>query len=390
MESAWDWVAVSVAVLPALLRMAWDLSRFLQLRKISGPEEGKNGYRVTDPAVTLILCTHNDLDALKMAWPHWMGQQFPKRWQVEWLVVDDASTDGTRQWIEDRQKEHSRLSLVLHQKRAPGKKGALAAGIEAARFDRLVLTDADCLPGPKWAYHMARSLGSPQDVSGRDVALGVSLPKGGPPLLLFDAIRVAFQYIGEAAAGRPYMGVGRNLAYRKSLWERLGGFHGHEELPGGDDDLFVQEVIRKGYHVYPAHRPNTESNTCTLAAPNTRDGWVRKRRHLITAHRYRWMDRMRLGLDALLDFMVLAAVLVGVSGLMHTCGWIPVVALTLAIAVRSFTLSLFSREWGLQHFPVWKCVIFGPIRWIGLASATLMNAFTSSPKWTQRAPTSRS
>ncbi len=392
MGSTWDWVSVSAGVLPAFLRIAWDLSGFLALRGKggSGPKEVENPPPVPDPAATLILCTHNDLEALKMTWPHWIGQQFPKGWQVEWLVVDDASSDGTKRWLEDRLKEFPRLSVVQHQKREPGKKGALAAGIQAARFDRLVLTDADCRPGPNWAFHMACALGSPLVPKGRDIALGISLPEGGPALLEFDALRVAFQYLGEAAAGRPYMGVGRNLAYRKSLWEKLGGFRAHHDLMGGDDDLFVQEAVREGYRVHPVSRPPKQCQTFTLPASSVLDGWRRKRRHLSTAPRYRWVDRLRLGLDALLDPMVIAAALLGVCGLMHTLGWIPVVALALAVAVRSITLSMFSREWGLRHFPAWKCAIFGPIRWMGLASATLMNAFTSSPKWTQRAPTSRS
>ena len=392
MGSAWDWVTVSAAVLPAFLRITWDLSGFLALRRRreSGSNQGDGNRPAEDPAATLILCTCNDLNALKKAWPHWTGQHFPTGWQVEWLVVDDASTDGTKEWLEDRLKEFPRLSLIHHTKRTPGKKGALTAGIQAARFDRLVLTDADCLPGPLWAHGMARSLGSPMDNEGTDVVLGISLPDGGPTLLQFDALRVAFQYMGEAAASRPYMGVGRNLAYRKSLWEKLGGFRAHHDLIGGDDDLFVQEAVREGYLVHPVARPTVDGHNSTLPASDSRDGWRRKRRHLSTAPRYRWIDRLRLGLDALLDPMVLTAAVLGMCGLMHTLGWIPVVALALAIAVRSITLSMFSRAWGQRHFPAWKCAVFGPIRWMGLASATLTNAFTSSPTWTQRAPTSRS
>ena len=374
---------------PGIFRALWDVRWHRALASAARKDTAEEGG-AQDPAATLILCVHNDLPALQNIWPHWIAQEFPTAWQVEWLVVDDGSTDGTRQWLEDRQKEHPSLSVVLHEKCTPGKKEALTAGIEAARYDRLVLTDADCLPHPEWAHHMARSLGAAQDANGRNVVLGVSLHDGGPALPQFDALRVAFQYMGEAAAGRPYMGVGRNLAYRKSLWEKLGGFRAHLDLIGGDDDLFVQEAVRAGYRVHPVSRPPKECQTYTLPASSALDGWRRKRRHLSTAPRYGWADRLRLGLDALLDPMVLTAAVLGMCGLMHTLGWIPVVALALAIAVRSITLSMFSREWGLRDFPAWKCAVFGPIRWMSLASATLTNAFTSSPTWTQRAPTSRS
>ena len=152
----------------------------------------------------------------------WRGQRFPDGWDVQWIVVDDGSADGTADWLQDRlRQEGAELTVVHHDKQRPGKKEALGAGIAAARNDRLVLTDADCLPGPDWAHSMASRLGGPD--APPHVLLGFSLPDGGPSWPQFDALRVAWQYGSLAAAGAPYMGVGRNLAYRKSDWMRIGG-----------------------------------------------------------------------------------------------------------------------------------------------------------------------
>lgn len=41
------------------------------------------------------------------------------------------------------------------------------------------------------------------------------------------------------------MGVGRNLIYRKSLFEKTGGFQKHAHLASGDDDLFINAVAHK-------------------------------------------------------------------------------------------------------------------------------------------------
>ena len=173
------------------------------------------------------------------------GPAVSEGWQVQWVVVNDGSTDGTRAWLEDRLAASGQgLTVVHHDKQTAGKKAALAAGIRAAEHDRLILTDADCLPGPDWAATMASGLGHPG--APPRILLGFSLPAGGPVMLAFDALRVAWQYGSEAAAGRPYMGVGRNLAYRKSDWLRVGGFGGHADLNSGDDDLFVQDAIRSG------------------------------------------------------------------------------------------------------------------------------------------------
>ena len=115
-----------------------------------------------DRSASLILSVHDDLEALRRIWPMWRGQRFPDGWDVQWIVVDDGSTDGTADWLQDRlQQEDDELTVVHHAKERPGKKEALGAGIAAARHDRLVLTDADCLPGPAWAHSMASRLGGP-------------------------------------------------------------------------------------------------------------------------------------------------------------------------------------------------------------------------------------
>jgi hypothetical protein len=242
------------------------------------------------------------------------------------------------------------LTVMHHTKTRPGKKGALAAAIRAAKHETLVLTDADCLPGPHWAFSMASALTHPSSTT--DVALGFSLPKGGPDLLQFDALRVAWQYGTEAAKGQAYMGVGRNLAYRKSDWIRLGGFAAHSNLTSAD-------------------------------------GFRRKRRHLTTARRYSNRDTIKLALDAALDPMAAMGAAAGAFGLLHNAGWIPLVAIGLAMVVRAVTLSSFAKDLGHPAKNGLSAIWLGPIRWGFLAVATLSN-FTSSPTWTQRALTNRS
>lgn len=409
MVALWDIGAAALSALPATLRIAWDWRwhKALQRSNTTGalPHHTASSAGLEEPsdpppsvAVTLIVCTHNDLAALQSNWPHWRGQQFPAHWSVEWLVVDDGSSDGTLDWLRAQEAQDAHLTAVHHAKSRPGKKDALATGIRAAQHDILVMTDADCRPQPQWAMAMAQPLTTPVPTSlhrdngpgGMDVALGVCLPDGGPRLLYFDAIRVAFQYAGEAMLHRPYMGVGRNIAYRRAAWEEIGGFDAHADLASGDDDLFVQDAVQAQLRIGMVHPPSSTATIGVLPAADWKDGWQRKRRHLSTASRYGRGTRRSLGLDALLDPMIIAAAIAAPLGLLHKLGWIPIAAMTLAAVVRAFTLSLFSQEWGKEAFPWWQCLLWGPIRWSLLAIATVQNAFTSSPTWTQRAPTSRS
>jgi len=401
MAALWNTGALALSALPAIVRIAWDLRWHIALRRHVRPSKEESHPEAGTPAtrgVTLIVCTRNDLTALSTMWAAWRGQRFPQGWSAEWLVVDDGSTDGTAAWLQ-AQPAAPELTILHHKKSAPGKKQALEAGIRAARYDTLVLTDADCAPAPQWAWSLSSALAHQEAASGTpethtspkwDVVLGTCLPDGGPPLLAFDALRVAFQYNGEAAIGAPYMGVGRSIAYRRSTWAACSGFDGHSDLSSGDDDLFVQDALRAGFKVGLAPRPTAATQVQSQPAPNARDGWNRKRRHLSTSGRYSRRTRARLALDAALDFLVLFAALSAPFGLLHRSVWIPAVLLALAGTVRAFTLSSFSRWWGNGAFPMWRCIFWGPIRWTLLALATVQNAFTSSPTWTQRAPIRRS
>jgi len=380
-----DWIPGLLASVPALLRMAWDLQLGAAWRR--RPVAASGGGPAEDPCATLVLCSHNDLDALQSIWPLWRGQRFPEGWKVQWVIVNDGSTDGTREWLEHRMAANEQgLTVVHHDKQTAGKKAALAAGILAAEHDRLILTDVDCLPGPDWAATMAANLGTPH--APPRVLLGFSLPAGGPAMLAFDALRVAWQYGSEAAAGRPYMGVGRNLAYRKSDWLRMGGFENHADLASGDDDLFVQDAIRLGTACTPLAVP-LEATCPTRPAQSIADGLQRKRRHLTTAPRYGARHRRKLLADAALDPAVAGAAVAGAGGLLHSAGWIPAVAAGLALTVRAATLSSFARDLHQSRFAGIRAFWLGPVRWGLLGLATLSN-FTSSPTWTQRAPTNRS
>ncbi|MCH1575756.1 MAG: glycosyltransferase [Flavobacteriales bacterium] len=408
MAALWDIGAAAMAALPAAFRIAWDWRWHRALSRGALPLETPHPA-VSPPApsavprnpntgVTLIVCAHNDLAMLQSNWAFWRGQQFPDHWSVEWLVVDDGSQDGTREWLTGLEAQDAQLTVVHHDKTRPGKKDALAAGIRAAQHEVLVMTDADCRPQPFWAASMAQSLTAQKPLERPsaprplklDMALGICLPDGGPALLGFDAVRVAFQYSGEALLNRPYMGVGRNIAYHRSAWEKVGGFDAHADLASGDDDLFVQDAVRSQLRIGMVQPPNEAALNRVLPASDWKDGWQRKRRHLSTAGRYRRGTRRILGLDALLDLLIVAAAVAAPLGLLHKFVWIPVAAMTLAAVVRAFTLSLFSQVWGKDAFPWWQCLLWGPIRWMLLATATVRNAFTSSPTWTQRAPTSRS
>ena len=111
--------------------------------------------------------------------------------------------------------------------------------IKAAKYEILLLTDADCIPtSERWIQLMQDAF-----TPGIEIVLGYGAFKKKHGILnrlvRFDAFHSALQYLSYALAGQPYMGVGRNLAYKKELFYKQKGFASHHHIAGGDDDLFI-------------------------------------------------------------------------------------------------------------------------------------------------------
>ncbi len=253
--------------------------------------------------VSIVIAAKNEAQNLPALLENLAEQDYPL---FEILIVDDFSTDQTKEILESYQKKIPFLRYLPLQTLADsgGKKRALNAGILESRYDLLLLTDADCLPKSKrWIQFFVEKM----EDSKVQIVLGVSPYRVAPTLLnwvvQWETLLTALQYLSFALKGKPYMGVGRNLAYRKSLFLSKGGFSKHWHFKSGDDDLFVQGA---------AEAQNTailtESDSHTFSdAPTTWWAWfLQKKRHLAAGNYYRTNIRLHLAffLLSLIGFYV--------------------------------------------------------------------------------------
>jgi len=106
--------------------------------------------------------------------------------------------------------------------------------------------------------------------------------------------------LSYAMAGMPYMGVGRNLSYKKDLFIRNKGFSSINHIPSGDDDLFINKVATKKNTVVVIH-----PEAITRSIPKTTwSGWLRqKSRHYTTAKYYKPKHKFLLGLYFITQFI---------------------------------------------------------------------------------------
>jgi len=245
----------------------------------------------TQVPISVIICAKNEDDKLTEFLPKILTQEYQ---EFEVIVVNDCSWDNTETVIDEFASIFSNLRKT-NIKEDPyykhGKKFAMLVGIKAARYEHMVFTDADCYPtSNQWLKEMASGFGE-----GHKIVLGYGAYEKHKGLLnkliRFDTATIATSYLTAAIRKKPYMGVGRNLAYTKSLFFENKGFSSHYHIQSGDDDLFINEA---------SNSENT--NICaapgsiTLSVPEkTFRNWrLQKARHLTTSGRYKSSDTARL------------------------------------------------------------------------------------------------
>ena len=274
--------------------------------------EPKNG-------VTVIVCARNELDNLTELLPLLNAQNYPV---YEVLVMDDRSTDGTSQFLENDIAHLERVRFIQIDKEyehITPKKYALTIALKKALYPTVLLTDADCRPASDgWLRGMVTPLTNGQ----KAISLGFSPYEHRPGflnrLIRFETLFTAVQYFSLARVGQPYMGVGRNLGYQTALFFANRGFYTHKNVVGGDDDLFVNEV---------ATGKNTaiclDADTFMWSKPKeTWAEWrLQKRRHLNVGKYYKLGNKIRLGLlTGSHVFTWVLALVVSFIGLVHELG----------------------------------------------------------------------
>jgi cellulose synthase/poly-beta-1,6-N-acetylglucosamine synthase-like glycosyltransferase len=274
-----------------LLQMGYLWGIFFRLKKGKEeiPPEELQG-------VSVVICAHNEYLNLQEKLPVILAQDYP---EYEVIVVNHASDDDTGFLLTGLSDHHPRLKVVdipNDRNFFTGKKFPLSIGIKSARYEKVLLTDADCRPaGDQWIRTMASAFRDK-----KEIVLGYGayekLPGFLNQLIRFDAAVVAIQFLSYAISGIPYMGVGRNLAYLKSLFYRHNGFISHYRIKSGDDDLFINRVARKRNTTVMLHPASF-----TFSNPKRSFGkWItQKKRHFSTSTYYRPIHKLLLGLWSL-------------------------------------------------------------------------------------------
>ncbi len=251
--------------------------------------------------VSVIVCARDEDENLARNLPGVLVQRYPTSHEV--VVVNDNSLDDSKYILQELKKTFRSLHIVeltQEAKLISGKKYPLSIGIREAKHEVLLLTDADCVPASEyWLEKMQNGYDENTEIV---LGYGAYHKKRGllNKLIRFETFHSALQYLSYALAGIPYMGVGRNLSYRKDIFLRNKGFSSINHIPGGDDDLFINKV---------ATGKNTavviDPEAVTLSVPKAKWGqWIRqKTRHYTTAKYYKPVHQFLLSLYSFTQFI---------------------------------------------------------------------------------------
>lgn len=244
--------------------------------------------------ISVIVCAKNEEENVANFIPLLAEQNYP---DFEIVLIDNASSDNTLAVFESFEKQYPNVRLVKVKNNEAfwgNRKYALTLGIKAAKKEYLLLTDADCYPTSKdWIAAM-----SSQFMMQKTIVLGYGkyekiansfLNK----IIRFDTLLTAIQYFSWAKEGHPYMGVGRNLAYKKEEFFNVNGFIEHIQVRSGDDALFINQAAT-AKNTAITYTP--ESFTYSKPKTSYKDWLVLKRRHVATTNYYKLFDKLQLGL----------------------------------------------------------------------------------------------
>jgi glycosyltransferase involved in cell wall biosynthesis len=230
-------------------------------------------------SISVIICSRNDLNNLQHNLNTILEQDYHS---FEVIVVNDASQDGTTEYLEKVSKEKAKLKIVnIQKKESSGKKQALKMGIENAQYPFILLSDADCMADTnQWIKSHAQFANEKNTLL---LGYGKYKKEKGflNALIRFDTVTIAVQYMSRALWKYPYMGVGRNMGYSKELNTGLSSIN--TTIASGDDDLFVQAISKGSVIIVNAEK---ESFTTSIAKPTWKEWFDQKGRHTTTAPYY--------------------------------------------------------------------------------------------------------
>ena len=209
------------------------------------------------------------------------AQDYPKE-KFEIIYINDFSKDNSLKLLQDSKIADNikvisvpeQFSVNAHKKRA------VRYGIENSIGKIIVTTDADCVYEKTWLSSLINNL----DEETGFVSGPVEFIDDGTFFSKIQKLEFAGLIItgaGLIGAGSPTICNAANIAYRKNVYDEVGGFKDQMDLSSGDDELLMQKIAKDtDYNVKFSTNKNsivrTHSNKNVAEFYHQRKRWASK------------------------------------------------------------------------------------------------------------------
>jgi cellulose synthase/poly-beta-1,6-N-acetylglucosamine synthase-like glycosyltransferase len=302
-----------------------------------------------------------------------LSQKYPKE-LTQIVVVDDRSSDKTPEILNHFKYKNTNLDFIRISKTPENvspKKYALSQGIAKASGQLIFTTDADCTPPPDWIS---------ETVPGFKEEVGLVIwlaPMNGSSnllgrLLCLDSLAAAFVSAGAAGWNVGVTCTGRNLAYRKTLFDEINGFENINQSLSGDDDLFLQRAQKNTqWRIHYSLNPRTA--VPSSAPENLAAFFSQRRRHTSAGKYYARSLQAAYLLFNLANIYLFGFLIFSILNPLHLL--LAILLFTLKLGVDFVSLLLISRKIRKQNLlillPLWEIfyllvqILIAPVAFIG-------------------------
>lgn len=291
----YEWILVAILLLFFLILLCYNLFVY---RKPYEYEKKSKEISVDEnslPGISVIITSKNDSEQLEKNLPFVLEQDYP---HFEVIVVNSGSSDETDTVLKSAGQKYSRLYHTFIPADADElneKKLAITVGIKAAKNDILLFTESYCRPcSSEWIREFGK-----QFCQDKDIILGYSnlqVPKKAilRRFIKYDNLIHHIKFLSRAISRKPFMGTGRNMAYKKELFFRNKGFSSILGIDGGEDDLFINRISnKKNTGVLISAKSMTETDS----VDNISSWRSLKSKHLYTKQLYKGFSSLFFGFE---------------------------------------------------------------------------------------------
>ncbi len=228
-----------ISALSYLLLIAAYTFGWFKLSKIAFPVEN------TTTSASIIIALRNEATSVIRLMKHLANQQNMST-DLEILLIDDHSDDETTSLIISQLPLYPHVNFKLLLAEKTGKKEAISQALKTASGQLILVTDADCQPGPFWAATMTTTY----ETYGAKLLLGPVLIDCSNRLFekfqALEFISLIGSAAGAAAIGWPSMANGANMAFEKQAFFEVDKLRNDASLASGDD-VFLMTAIKQHF-----------------------------------------------------------------------------------------------------------------------------------------------